>query len=116
VYAVREAAAHRHALEQAHGVLVEAEALADEFGGHPAQGQLGNDRTWLDTTWTAQFYGGSSDCSCPNRGGHPDRPNAVQSACREWGVGTGDHRKDRGMIKLLRDQAPSGRAKDQACA
>src|SRR4029077_9781522 len=44
--------------------------------------------------------GGSSDCSCPNRGGHPDRPNAVQSACREWGGGTGDHRKDRGMIEL----------------
>src|SRR5437868_11190075 len=45
---------------------------------HPAQGQVGNDRTWLDTTWTAQLYGGSSDCCRPNRGGHPDRPNAVQ--------------------------------------
>jgi hypothetical protein len=67
---------------------------------YPAKGQVGNDRTWLDATWTAQLYGGSSDCSRPNRGGHPDRPNAVQSACREWRVGTGDHQKDRDMIKL----------------
>jgi hypothetical protein len=45
------------------------------------------------------LHGGSGNRSRPDCGGHSDRPDAVQSACREWGVGTSDHQKDRGMIK-----------------
>jgi hypothetical protein len=29
-----------------------------------------------------------------------NRPNSFQSTCRERGVGSGDHQKDRGMIDL----------------